>query len=116
MIDFEQGMIATLNQEYPLVPQKVCLFHLSESLYQHVHELELSMDASGFLIAFRASHSFSKVYLRILNFYLMFYFETQILQLVQAEVSILDGTFVQSLQIYLSYSTEQVHKHLANAA
>lgn len=29
MIDFEQRMIAALNQKYPLLPRKACLFHLS---------------------------------------------------------------------------------------
>ena len=42
MIDFEQGMIAGLNQEYYLLPRKGCLFHLSKSIYWHVHELGLS--------------------------------------------------------------------------
>ena len=65
MIDFYQGIILILNPEYPLVQQKVCLFHLSKSIYQHVKELRLSMAASGFFKVFRASHSFSKVYMRI---------------------------------------------------
>ena len=42
MIDFEQGMIAALCQEYPLLPRKGCLFYLSKSIYRHVQELGLS--------------------------------------------------------------------------
>ena len=42
MIDFEQGMIAALCQEYPLLPRKSCLFYLSKSIYRHVQELGLS--------------------------------------------------------------------------
>ena len=65
VIDFYQGIIVILNWEYPLVQQKVCLFHLSKSIYRHVQELGLSMGASEFLKGFRASYSFSKVYMRI---------------------------------------------------
>ena len=46
LTNFEHGMIAALNQEYPFVPQKICLFHLSERIYQYVQELGLSMAAS----------------------------------------------------------------------
>ena len=42
MIDFEQGMIAALNQEYSLLTRKGCLFHPSKSIYRHVQELGLS--------------------------------------------------------------------------
>ena len=49
MIDFYQGIIVTLNQEYPLAQQKVCLFHFSKSILRHVQELGLSMATSGFL-------------------------------------------------------------------
>ena len=82
MIDFYQGIIVILNQEYPLVQQKVCLFHLSKSMYRHVQELGLSMAASGFLKAFRASQSFSKFTWEF-KFLLNVLFEAQILQLVQ---------------------------------
>ena len=56
MIDFGQWMIATLNQEYPLVSQKVYIFCLSKSINWHVQELGLSIAVS-----------FSKV---LLEFYL----------------------------------------------
>ena len=62
MIDFGQCMIATLNQEYPLVSQKVYIFCLSKSINWHVQELGLSIAAS-----------FSKVSLEF-YFYLMFQF------------------------------------------
>ena len=68
MIDFEQVIIAALNQEYPLVPQKLCLFRLSQKIHRHVQELGLSMATSEFLKACRASNSFTKVHLRILSF------------------------------------------------
>ena len=42
MIDFEQAMIAALNQEYPLLLRNGCLFHLSKIIYRHVQELGLS--------------------------------------------------------------------------
>ena len=32
MIGSEQGTIATLNQEYHLVPHNLCLFHLSKTI------------------------------------------------------------------------------------
>ena len=65
IIDFYQSIIVISNQEYSLVQQKVCLFHISKSIYRHVQELGLSIASSEFLKAFRASHSFSKVYMRI---------------------------------------------------
>ena len=61
MIDFYERIIVILNEECHLVQQKVCLFPLSKSIYRHVQELRLSVAASGFLKAFRASHSSSKV-------------------------------------------------------
>ena len=42
MLDFEQGMMSALRQQYPLVPQKDCLFHLSKSIFRKVQELGLS--------------------------------------------------------------------------
>ena len=36
MIDFEQGIIATLNPESPLVSQKLCLFWLSKYIHTPV--------------------------------------------------------------------------------
>ena len=62
------GMVAVLNQEYPLVPQKVYLLHLSKNTYRHAQKLEFSMAASGILKTFGVCHSFSKVYLTILSF------------------------------------------------
>ena len=46
LINFEHGMISALNQEYPFVPQKICLFHLSERIYQYLQQPGLSMAAS----------------------------------------------------------------------
>ena len=46
LINFEHGMIAALNQEYPFVPQKICLFNLSERIYQYLQQPGLSMAAS----------------------------------------------------------------------
>ena len=62
MTDFYQDIIVILNQEYPLVQHKVCLFHLSKSIHEHVQELGVSMAASGFLIFLIV---FPKVYIRI---------------------------------------------------
>ena len=42
MTDFEQSMIGTIAQVYPLTPQKGCLFHLPKSIYHRVQELGLS--------------------------------------------------------------------------
>ena len=36
MIDFEQSMKGALDQVYPIVPQKGCLFHLSKNVYKRV--------------------------------------------------------------------------------
>ena len=69
MIGFEQVIIAALNLKLnPLVPQKLCLFRYSKNIHRYVQELRLSMAASGFLRACRASHGFAKVHLRILGF------------------------------------------------
>ena len=73
MIDFYQGIMIILNQEHLLVQPKVCLFHLSKSICLYVQELGLSMAASGFLNAFKASHSFFKSLHENLNFYLIPY-------------------------------------------
>ena len=67
MIDFGQWMIATLNQEYPLVSQKVYIFCLSKSINWHVQEFGLSIAVS-----------FSKVSLEF-YFYLMSQFCMKIL-------------------------------------
>ena len=42
MIDFYQGIIVALNQEYPLVQQNVWVFHVSRSIYWYDQELGLS--------------------------------------------------------------------------
>ena len=72
MKDFEQGIIVTLSQEshksLTIVPQKLCLFYLSKNIHRHAQELGLLVVESGFLKVCRASHSFSKVYMRILVF------------------------------------------------
>ena len=38
MIDFEQSMMGALDQVYPVVPQKGCLFHLSKNVYNRVQD------------------------------------------------------------------------------
>ena len=42
MTDFEVLMIGALEQIYPLVLQRSCLFHLSKNIYRKVQELGLS--------------------------------------------------------------------------
>ena len=42
MTDLEQEIIAALNQEYHLLWQRGCLFHLSRSIYLHVQQLGVS--------------------------------------------------------------------------
>ena len=42
MIDYEQAMIGALDVVYPIVPQKGCLFHLSQSIYRKIQERGLS--------------------------------------------------------------------------
>ena len=42
MIDYEQAMIGALDVVYPIVPQKGCLFHLSQSIYRKIQERGLA--------------------------------------------------------------------------
>ena len=42
MIDYEQAMIGALDVIYPIVPQKGCLFHLSQSIYRKIQERGLA--------------------------------------------------------------------------
>ena len=37
-IDFKQSMMGVLDQVYPVVPQKSCLFHLSKNVYKRVQD------------------------------------------------------------------------------
>ena len=42
MIDFEQSMMDALDQVYPVVPQKGCLFHMSKNVYKRVQDEGMS--------------------------------------------------------------------------
>ena len=42
MIDFEQSMTGALDQVYPVVPQKCCLFRLSKNVYKRVQDEGMS--------------------------------------------------------------------------
>ena len=42
MIDFEQSTMGALNQVYPVVPQKGCLFHLSKNVRKRVQDEGMS--------------------------------------------------------------------------
>ena len=38
MIDFEQSLMGALDQVYPAVPQRGCLFHFSKNIYKCVQD------------------------------------------------------------------------------
>ena len=42
MIDSEQSMMGALDQVYPIVSQKCCLFHLSKNVYKCVQDEDMS--------------------------------------------------------------------------
>ena len=42
MIDVKQSMMSALDQVYPVVPQKSCLFHLSKNVYKRVQDEGMS--------------------------------------------------------------------------
>ena len=42
MTDFEQSMMGALDQVYPVVPQKGCLFHSSKTVYKRVQDEDMS--------------------------------------------------------------------------
>ena len=42
MIDFILAMIRALSQQYPMKPQKGCLFDLSKNDYSKAEELDLA--------------------------------------------------------------------------
>ena len=42
MRNFEQSVMDALDQIYPVVPQKGCLFHLSKNVYKRVQDESMS--------------------------------------------------------------------------
>ena len=42
MTDFEQSMMGALDQVYPVVPHKGCLFHSPKTVYKRVQDEDMS--------------------------------------------------------------------------